>query len=216
MQRENAMSIVVYEAPSSSASPVIWALAELNVPHQRVRALPEMAQHAASAGPRLTPDGSVPTLVVNGTPIFDALSILTWLGDSYGVAQRLWPAANAPHRREALSWSTWAYLMYGAALHRLTQATRGTDAHAVRDSAPADRARGEVHRLLGVLDAHLAGAPYLLGQEFSLADLIVSSVVRYGEYLGATVESHPHVRAWLDRCQARPKLRALLDLENAA
>jgi Glutathione S-transferase len=216
MQRENAMSIVVFEAPSSSASPVTWALAELNVPHHRVRALPEIAGHASSTGPRLAPDGSVPTLVVNGTPMFDALSILTWLGDSYGVAQRLWPAANAPHRREALTWSTWAYVMYGAALHRLTQATRDPDEHAVRDPAAAERARGELDRLLKVLDARLTGAPYLLGQEFSLADLIVSSVVRYGEYLGATVEGHANVRAWLERCQTRPKLRELLDLENAA
>ena len=41
-------------------------------------------------------NGKVPTLVVDGTPMFEALAIIQWLGDRYGVQQGLWPAANSP------------------------------------------------------------------------------------------------------------------------
>jgi glutathione S-transferase len=44
----------------------------------------------------------------------------------------------------------------------------------------------------------------MLGETFSLADLIVSGVVGYSLFFGTPLDSHPHVKAWLERCQARP------------
>ena len=51
----------------------------------------------------INPHGVVPTLVVDGTPLYEALAILQWLGDEHGVQRGLWPAAGTPQRLTALS-----------------------------------------------------------------------------------------------------------------
>ena len=57
-----------------------------------------------------------------------------------------------------------------------------------------------------MLDGHLSRQPWILGAAYSLADLIVGSVVGYSAFLGA-VQNHPHVRAWCDRVNARPAMQ---------
>ncbi|HTH08287.1 MAG TPA: glutathione binding-like protein, partial [Acidovorax sp.] len=49
--------------------------------------------------------------------------------------------------------------------------------------------------------------PWMLGADYSLVDLVVGSVMGYSVYLGAPVQAHPHVKAWLARVQARPAMQ---------
>ena len=199
------MSIVLYWHPMSSATPVACALAELGVPHERVKVDIKAGEQRRPEYLALNPNGKVPTLTVDGAPMFEALAIQLWLGEQYGVARGLWPAAGTPERLQAMSWCTWAYVTFGTLIVRLQVATQG-DA-ALRDEAHAAAAREGLDQLLGLLDARLAGQPWMLGAEYSLADLTVASVVGYGSYMGAPVASHPHVQAWLAKVQARPAMR---------
>jgi glutathione S-transferase len=202
------MSIVFYEAPMSSASPVACALRELDVPHERVRLDLAAGDQRKPEFLKLNPNGKVPTLVVDGTPMFEALAIMMWLGERFGMAARLWPAADDPARLEAMSWSTWAYVTFGSVLYRVVLAT---SVDTLKNTAHAEHAQKDAQKdaqsLLGILDGHLASRPYLLGQSFSLADLIVGSVIAYGTYVGIPVDAHAHVQDWLARCQARPAWR---------
>ncbi len=204
------MSITFYSAPMSSASPVAAALAELNVPHETITLDLKAGDQRKPAYLTLNPNGKVPTLVVDGTPMFEALAIMQWLGDRFGVSQRLWPAADSPARMQAMAWSTWAYVTYGTALVMLQLATSEHGDKALHNAAQAKFAKGEVDRLLGLLDARLAQQPYVLGTEYSLADLIVASVIGYGVYLGAAVDGHAHVKQWLERYQARESFKAAM------
>ena len=58
-----------------------------------------------------------------------------------------------------------------------------------------------------LLDARLAKQPWMLGEAYSLVDLSVGSVIGYSAYIGAPVDRHPHVLAWLARVQARPAMQ---------
>jgi len=180
--------IVFYWHPKSSATPVACALAELDVPHERVKV-------DITAGE--------PTLTVDGAPMFEALAIAMWLGERYGVASGLWPTAGTPAHLQAVSWCTWAYVSYGAQLSRLQAAhDMGTpqDAH----GASAHKA---MDQLLALLDARLARQPWMLGEAYSLVDLIVASVIGYSAYIGAPLASHPTTLAWLQKVQARPSMQ---------
>lgn len=199
------MSIVLYWHPMSSATPVACALAELGVPHERVKVDIKAGEQRRPEYLALNPNGKVPTLTVDGAPMFEALAIQLWLGEQFGVARGLWPAAGTPQRLQAMSWCTWAYVTFGTLIVRLQVATQG-DA-ALRHEAHAADARDGLDQLLGLLDARLAGQPWMLGAEYSLADLVVASVVGYGSYVGAPMASHPHVLAWLAKVQARPSMR---------
>ena len=198
------MSIVLYWHPMSSATPIACALAELGVPYERVRIDIRAGEQHTPQFRALNPNGKVPTLTVDGAPMFEALAIHLWLGHTYGVARGLWPQPGTPEALQALSWSALAYVSYCALLPRLEAAAEGEPA---RPDAERGRVLENLNTLLAVLDAHLAAAPWMLGQDYSLVDLVVGSVVLYSTYLGVPVAAHPHVQEWLARVQARPAMQ---------
>lgn len=128
--------IVFYEAPLSSAIPVAWALAELEVPHERVRFDLASGRQRSPEFLALNPNGKVPTLVVDGAPMLEALAILQWLGDQFGAEQGLWPTQDAPERLTALSWTTWAVRQLRGPLRRLEPRHDGPAARGMSQSEP--------------------------------------------------------------------------------
>jgi glutathione S-transferase len=204
IHKEFRMSLVFYWHPMSSATPVACALAELAVPHERVEIDIRNGEQRTPAYLGINPNGKVPCLVIDGTPLFEGLAILQWLGAQHGVAQGLWPKEGSPERLQALSWTTWAYVTYAALLSRLWLATRE---EALQNHDHAAAALAGVDDLLDILDARLTGRTWMLGEDYSLVDLVVGSVVGYGVYFGADVEAHPRVKAWLTALQARPAMQ---------
>lgn len=199
------MSIVLYWHPMSSATPIACALAELGVPHERVKIDIRTGEQRRPDYLALNPNGKVPTMTVDGAPMFEALAIHLWLGHRFGVDRGLWPAGGTPEALQALSWCAWAYVTYGAVLVRLQVATQGDET--LRSPVHADAATRGLNELLAVLDTRLAQQPWMLGAHYSLVDLVVGSVLGYSVYLGAPVKAHRHVQAWLERVQARPAMQ---------
>ena len=150
------MSIVFYWYPFSSASPIACALAELQVPHERVKVDLKAGEQRRPEFLALNPNGKVPTLTVDGAPLFEALAIHLWLAEHWGVKQGLWPADGTPERLAAMSWCSWAYVTYGAAVWRLQHAAHGAEQY--RDARQAEAAIADLDGLLGLLDSHLTPA----------------------------------------------------------
>lgn len=198
------MSLVFYWHPMSSATPIACVLAELAVPHERVRIDIRAGEQRTADYLAINPNGKVPCLVVDGTPMFEALAIHLWLGEHFGVAKGLWPHDGTPARLEAMSWCTWAYVTYGAVIGRVWLAASDD---ALRDADHAAAAIRTATALLDLLQARLSQQPWMLGEAYSLVDLVVGQVVGYGTYLGAAVEAHPAVAAWLQQVQARPAMQ---------
>jgi glutathione S-transferase len=202
------MSIVFYKASTrSSASPVSWALAELGVPHERVTFDLAAKEQKKPEFLKLNPNGKVPMLVVDGTPMFEGLAIILFLADRYGADKKLWPAQNDPARMQALSWTVWGYVSVGPLIARLSLATSDRFGKELHNAAQAELARSELADLLAILDARLSTRPYVLGDSFSLADVVVASLVQYGKFSGVAVDPHRHVSEWVARCQSRSAAR---------
>lgn len=201
------MTIVFHVAPMSSATPVAAALNELEVPHERVVYDLSREDHKKPEFLKLNPNAKVPTLVVDGTPMFEALAIMQWLGDRYGVDKGLWPAADSPERLAALSWTTWAYVTCGATLQALLVASSPNVPTELHHPKLAAFASAQFQEHLGVLNTKLSSQPYLLGAEYSLADLIVAGMVGYAAMCGVSLSEHPKVANWLERCQSRPAVQ---------
>ncbi len=191
----------------SSATPVVQAMAELDLPHEQVSVDLTTGAQRRPEFLALNPNGKVPTLLVDGSPMFEAVAIMKWLGDRFGVERGLWPAAGTPEHLEALSWSTWAYVTFGAPLHSYIYASSDRVPAEYHSRVTADRAAADLQALLQVLDAKVAARPYILGDAYSLADLIVSGSVGYGTICGVSIEDHPHVQAWLARCHERESFK---------
>ena len=198
------MSITLYEAPMSSAIPVLHTLIELDVEYERVTFDLAAKDQKKPEFLKMNPHGKVPALVNDGTPMFEALAIMLWLGEHFGVDKKLWPAATAPERMTAMAWATWAYVSYGSAVYRYRLASRGNGSTQTRYATLAEEAQHELSTMLGALEDQLLARDYVLGDNYSLADIIVGDVITWGTYEGVAVADFPRIRAWLKRVHARP------------
>ena len=199
------MSIVLYWHPMSSASPIASALAELEVAHERVLIDLKAGEQRRPEFLALNPNGAVPTLTVDGAPMFEALAIHLWLGERYGVERGLWPAADTPERLQAMSWCAWSYVTYGAAVWSLSTALHPRDGEQ-RDEQQAKRALAQLD---GCWPCWMAIWPSRPGSWAPRIRWRIWWLARCSATppSGAPIASHRHVQAWLDKAQARPAMR---------
>ena len=71
-----------------------------------------------------------------------------------------------------------------------------------------------VEKRLGWVDAQLAGKPYLLGAEFSVADAYAFTVMNWGQWVGVDMKQWPNISAFMDRVASRPAVQAALKTEG--
>jgi glutathione S-transferase len=194
------MSITFYYSPRSTATRVHWALEELEVPYAKVKVDLAAGDHRKPDYLRLNPNGKVPLLVDESTPIFESLAIIIHLGQRYGTERGLWPRLGAPAQGQALAWTVWASSTLGHAVHDYV--FRGGEAQAA--------ARGEVEGLLKLLDSRLAPGLNMLGERFTLVDVATASVVNLLGRSELSLESYPQVKEWVARVTSRPALATVL------
>jgi glutathione S-transferase len=202
----------------SSAVVTEHVLAELGTPHERIT----LQLATGTRTPeflRINPNGRVPTIVHDGTAVWEAAAITLYLGETFGVAQGLYPPPGKL-RGEAMKWVVWANATLAEAAGRLAQslpaesggAEPGTPdwvAPELREGRSASVARDNVLACLRVLDAAVADRPFLLGEGYSLADTHLSTYVAWIGLMGVGLDGLPHAAAWHARCTARPAIARL-------
>jgi glutathione S-transferase len=197
------MSITYYYAPMSTAVRTTWAVEELDVPCERVKLDIAKKETKTAAFLKLNPNGLVPLLVVDGTPIFESTAILVYLGETYGVEKGLYPAPGLK-RAETLKWVIWANVGLTDPLSRWGRNTASYIPAEQQNAKAAEAAKSDLAAAMQVLDDALAGKSYLVDDKFSLADLAVGSYFGYLRFLGYDISPFKNVQAWADRCLGRP------------
>jgi glutathione S-transferase len=159
----------------------------------------------------INPNGRLPVIVDNGFVLFESLAITLYLAKKYSNGN-LYPG-TLEGEAKAWQWSLWA----------VTEVDRGVNIwslHAVR-LPPAERdpvKRNEALKVLAapfkVLDAAVAKQEYLLGNDFTVADLNVAAVISRAVDMDLSAVSN--LKAWLARCLERPAAREALALKSKA
>ena len=192
--------ITLYGHPFSRAHRVMWMLKELGVAFVHV---PTPFTDGSTHAPEflaINPNGRVPVLVDEGQPLFESLAINLYLARKFGG-----PLAAQTVTDEGLAtqWSFWVVteiekpLLFAAAnLMLFAEQDRRADELAVT--------LAKLDRPFAVLDGHLAARPYLLGPDFTVADLNVSAVLTLGVIARVPLTAYPHLSGWLERCIERP------------
>ena len=85
---------------------------------------------------------------------------------------------------------------------------------AERDAAKRDEALKVLVAPFKVLDAAVSKQPYLLGNDFTVADLNVAAVI--SRAIDMDLSASPNIKAWLTRCLQRPAAREVLALKSKA
>ncbi len=202
----------LYYAPGTASMVVHLALLEIGAPHQlRLVDFDAGAQRDADYL-KLNPGGVVPTLVIDGRPMCESAAILMLLAERHPQAG-LAPAVGSPEREAWLRWvvylsntlmSTYRFWFYPAEL--------GAAEH-----TPAVRAalQKKIEGVWDLLDAQLqANGPYLLGKDFSGADLLLTMLMRWSRNMPRPVTGWPALKRLADLIRARPSWKELYRIEG--
>lgn len=196
------MSLTFYYSPMSTATLTELVLEELAVPCERVRIdLKKKESHTAEFL-RLNPNGKVPVLVHDGTPIWESAAITLYLGEIFGVAKGLYPEPG-PDRGEAMKWIVWSNVTLGDAFGRLVRNTSDWYPAEQHNAKAAAAAQSDVRDCLRILDQALTGRQYLLAG-YSVADTHVNSLIDWLRYMKVDFSDCERVNSWSQRCAARP------------
>jgi GST-like protein len=161
----------------------------------------------------LNPNGKIPAIIdpdgPGGRPIslFVSGAILLYLADKTGKFIPADPAA----RWETIAWLMWQMGGLGPMFGQLGFFNKfaGKD---YEDKRPRDRYVAESKRLLGVLDARLDGQTWIMGDDYTIADIATLGWVRnlIGFYEAREIvgfDDFKNVAVWLERGLARPAVQ---------
>jgi len=166
----------------------------------------------------LNPNGKIPALIdpdgPGGKPLglFESGAILLYLAEKTG---KLLPADPAL-RYETIQWVFFQMAAVGPMFGQLGffHKFAGKD---YEDKRPRDRYAAESKRLLGVLETRLAGRQWIMGDDYTIADIALLGWVRNlvgfygaGELVG--YDAFKQVQAWLARGLARPAVQRGLEI----
>jgi glutathione S-transferase len=203
------MSLVFYYSPMSSAVVTHWALEELGVPYEKVKIDLQRRDQDKSAYLALNPNGKVPLLVHDGTPIFESVAIAIYLGETFGVQKKLFPEPG-PRRAEALKWLVWCNVSLFEAFSRHQHNTSERIPAERHNAKAAEVAKADVEKHLGILDGALTGKTWLVGDAFSLVDAHVACGVAYLGMCGIDLKRWVSLDAWITRSTARPGFKVAM------
>ncbi len=202
----------LYYSPGSASMVVHLALLELGVPHEL--RLVDLAARANKDPDylRLNPNGLVPTLIVDGAPVFECAALLLLLGERHPEAG-LAPAVGDQGRAQYLQWIVHLANTVMPAFRQwfYPQDFAPAEVEAESKAAAARRIEAAWDRV----DAQLAGdGPYLLGKDVSLADLLLTMLMRWSRNMPKPADRWPALAKLASLVKQRPSWRELNRVEN--
>jgi glutathione S-transferase len=209
--KDRMSGLRIYGIARTRAYRALWVAMELGIDYEH---LPIEIGDAGARSPEfltINPNGRLPVIVDDGFVLFESLAITLYLAKKHS-AGKLYPG-TLKGEAKAWQWSFWA----------IAEVDRGVNIwslHAVRlppqerNAALREEALNVIAAPFQVLDAALAKTPYLLGDDFTVADLNVAAVI--SRAINMDLSATPNLKAWLKRCLDRPAARTALALKAKA
>lgn len=199
--------IKLYHASQSRSIRVCWLLEELGLPYQ-VEPLAFTADSLKSpAYLQVHPLGKVPSIQDGELIMFESGAIVEYIVENYGHG-RLAPALGSPQRGPFLQW---VHFAEATAMPPLSDIVAHTMAKPEAERIPAvvADAQGRFAAVRQVWEHALAGKQYLLGNDFSAADIMTGYPLLLAKYMGL-LDRCPQVIDYFERLQRRPAFQKAL------
>jgi len=188
----------LHHQPRSRSTRVLWLLEELGIPFD----LTVMSREAKQTPEyrALHPLGRAPVLEEEGGPVFESAALLLHIADQNLEAGLIAPLGS--HER-ALQYQ-WCFFgmsdMEGALMDIARQLWQDV---AEPDAGIIERATTRFVATAGVIEGALGDDDYLVGNAFSVADIVIGSVLGFARS-GELTELPANVVSYVDRLEARP------------
>jgi glutathione S-transferase len=193
---------ILYYAPRTRAFRVRWLLEELAVPYELRRIDLSRGEQRSPEYRAIHPLGAVPALVHDDGEIsIESAAICLDLADRHPAAG-LAPPPSSPLRARYYQWSVFAVATLDPIVApAYARGFRWPEAR--RHEAATDDEHERFHRAVAALRPTLARSPWLIGENFGVADVLVGSVLAWADGVGL-LGSTPELRPYLARLAERP------------
>lgn len=203
----------LYYNPGTASMCVHQALIEANAPYRMVLVDLQAGQQRDPAYLKLNPNGVVPTLLIDGVPFTEAAALLMTVATRHPGAG-LAPMENSPGRAAWYQWIVYLTNTLQAAFRLWfypTDISDDANTQAILKAA----LRKRIESVWARIDAHLAAqGPYLLGAEFSAADLMLVMLIRWSRNMPKPATEWEALNQYAARMRARPSWKQLYALEG--
>ncbi len=195
-------SIKLYYAPKTRSSRPRWLLEEMGVPYDLIRINLGEKQHKSAHYLKVHPLGLVPAIEVAGATLFESTAIVGYLADKF-LDKKLAPALASKDR--ALYWQ---WMMYGAVTLEVPVMTYFMHTvklpEAARNAGLAEEAIKTFKANAAVVNDALTGKPFLVGDSFTAADVVVGSTLIFARALKMPMSDYPSLPTYVGRLMERP------------
>ena len=197
--------ITVHHLNDSRSQRILWLLEELGLPYE-IKHYKRMETRLAPPELKaIHPVGKSPVITDKGKTVFESGAIIDYVIRRHGGG-RLQPDPATPAYDD---YQMWMHYAEGSAMLPLMlnlYVSRLGD-----DGAPLHpRIESEIANHLGYLDGHLKDRDYLLGKEFTGADIQMSFIGEIAQAYGKRA-AFPNLDAWVKRLHARPTYKKALE-----
>ena len=177
----------------------------LTLPVEFIRVALEKGEHRTPQFRAMNPNAKVPVLVDGATTLWESNAIMCYFAEKAG--SDLWP--RDARQTEVMRWLMWDATEFAPAAGTFYFEHIIKPRFQQREADPAEIARvtPDFERYAGVLDAHLKGRRYLVGDALTVADFAVAITLPYAEKAHLPLENFPEIRRWHDRLDQLPAWR---------
>ena len=215
---EHPDRLQLYSLPTPNGVKVSIMLEEIALPYEAHRIDIGNNENRTPEFLSLNPNGKIPAILdpdgPGGAPIglFESGAILLYLAEKTG---KLLPA-DAARRYETIEWVFFQMAFVGPMFGQVGYFYKFAGRE-IADNSPLERYRDESKRLLGVLETRLAGRQWVMGDEYTIADISLLGWVRnlIGFYEARELVAFDTLKlvpAWLERGLARPAVQRGLEI----
>ena len=188
--------IELYTAATPNGYKVSVALEELGLPYQAHAVDLTTGQQKTAEFLAMNPNGRIPVIMDDGFPVFESGAILIYLAEKTG---KLMPVDVQGRSRVV----QWLMFQMGGIGPMMGQANVFYRYFPERIQPAIDRYHGEVKRLFGVLDRHLAENEWL-ADDYSIADIANWCWTRTARWSGVDPEPYENMARWHRAISERP------------
>ena len=189
---------------SSNVQKVMWAIGELELPHERIDAGREYGGLDTAEYRALNPNRVIPTLQDGDAVLWESNSVVRYLAAKFG-AGRLWPLDHA-ERGIADQWMDWQQTTLLPDMRTVFWGLVRTPAEQ-RDQRRIDAAVESLKELWSRLDGHLRGRPFIAGERLTMGDIPVGVLCYRYHALGIARAPLGNLEAWYGRLTSRAAFR---------
>jgi glutathione S-transferase len=191
----------LYEFPPTRSIRARWVLQELGVDFEAIRVDLRAGENRRPEFLKLNPAGKIPVLVDGDVVLAESVAIALYLAEKY--PEKGFLPRELAQRAQVNRWCLFAATELEQPLWRIA---RNTFVYPEEQRLPADVAIAsrEFEEMAAVLDQHLRGRKFLVGDRVTVADFVMAYTLDWGneEHL---LDDFPQLRAYLERMYARPQ-----------